>query len=264
MRRRFLPLILAMLGLLTLAPSAGAITNGQFDSTNQYSNVGLIAFYDETGEYLHRCSGTLISPTVVLTAGHCTSGTSYAYVFFDPDLSDSLLDFSNVLKDGYLGTPYTYPGYDDFATFPNTGDVGVVVLSKPVRNATYATLPEAGVLDSYASKKGQQSITVTVVGYGVQQLAGTDSSERKRFFGTSKINNVTSSLTDGYNLQTSSNSGRYSGGTCFGDSGGPVFLGDSTTIVAVTSFGISPNCTGVDYSYRIDQEPVLEWIYSFL
>ena len=264
MRRHFLSLLTALLCLLTFAPTAGAITNGQFDADNQYSYVGLVAFFDEDGEYMHRCSGTLISPTVVLTAGHCTFGTTSAYVFFDPDLSDSELDFSNVLRDGVRGTPHTYPGYDDFATFPNTGDVGVVVLSRQVRSDTYGTLPEAGVLDTYTSKKGQQSITVTVVGYGVQQLAGADVSERKRFFGTSKINNVNSSLTDGFNLQTSNNSGRYTGGTCFGDSGGPVFLGTSTTVVAVTSFGISPNCTGVDYSYRIDQEPVLAWISSFL
>jgi secreted trypsin-like serine protease len=51
------------------------------------------------------------------------------------------------------------------------------------------------------------------------------------------------------------------GGTCSGDSGGPVFYpASSNTIVAVTSFGLNSNCRGVDFAYRVDRSAVQAWI----
>jgi secreted trypsin-like serine protease len=78
---------------------------------------------------------------------------------------------------------------------------------------------------------------------------------------TSTLTNLRSANTDGYNLQTQGN-GDGRGGTCSGDSGGPVFLGDSTSrlIVSVTSFGLNEICRGTDFSYRIDRGEVLDWI----
>ena len=79
----------------------------------------------------------------------------------------------------------------------------------------------------------------------------------------SRLTNLTSHNTDGFNLQTNGN-GPDRGGTCSGDSGGPVFYGDSTsnTIVAVTSFGMNAYCRGVDFSYRTDTDEVIEWILT--
>jgi secreted trypsin-like serine protease len=53
------------------------------------------------------------------------------------------------------------------------------------------------------------------------------------------------------------------GGTCFGDSGGPNFLGSSNVVAAVTSFGIN-NCTGVGGVFRMDRSWSLDWVNSFL
>ena len=79
----------------------------------------------------------------------------------------------------------------------------------------------------------------------------------------SRLTNLGTALTDGYNLQTNGN-GSDRGGTCSGDSGGPVFYGDftSNTIVAVTSFGLNSYCRGVDFSYRTDQQEVIDWILA--
>ncbi len=88
-------------------------------------------------------------------------------------------------------------------------------------------------------------------------------SYRIRLMASSTLVNLTSKNTDGYNLQTQGN-GDGRGGTCSGDSGGPVFLGgpESNTIVAVTSFGMNSLCRGTDYAYRLDRQEVLDWINS--
>src|SRR5688572_3552047 len=124
--------VIALLGVGLVAPTpAGAITGGKVDSTNIYDNVGIIAFYDETGRY--RCSATLVSPTILLTAAHCTAGTlGDTLVNFDwfiddappsalPRAADDTGD--GISSTGYLGstaagwysgTAYTHPEYSDF------------------------------------------------------------------------------------------------------------------------------------------------------
>lgn len=94
--------------------------------------MGLVLFYDESGEYMWRCSGTLLSPTVLLTAGHCTSGPASAQVWFDSDVTGTGYPSTG----GVTGTPIPHPLYDDFATFPNTHDVGVVLLDEEVEIGT--------------------------------------------------------------------------------------------------------------------------------
>src|SRR5690348_8429387 len=69
--------------VLVPAAPAGAIVGGTPDTV--HTNVGLVRFTTADGRF--RCSGTLISPTVVLTAGHCTEGPATdVYVSFDDAL----------------------------------------------------------------------------------------------------------------------------------------------------------------------------------
>ncbi len=82
MRRIVVPIIALGMLLLTALPAA-AVTDGQPDGTD-HPYVGLAVFYDEDGNPTHRCSGTLISANVFLTAGHCTYQTAFAQVWFDP------------------------------------------------------------------------------------------------------------------------------------------------------------------------------------
>src|SRR5215213_3334207 len=94
LRRRFFmrkSVIVTAVGLMLLlmaAVPALAITNN-FVEDNEHPFVGLAVFYDANGEFLWRCSGSLISPTVFLTAGHCTDATDdgavTARVYFQQD-----------------------------------------------------------------------------------------------------------------------------------------------------------------------------------
>ena len=263
MRARFIGLLSALALTVAIAPSAGAITNGQYDG-DAHPYVGLVAFYGADGTYQGRCTGTLLNPTVFLTAGHCTHGSSYAYVFFDPDLTDSVLNFSNLIAagEGIRGTPITYPTYDpaNFYTY----DVGVVLLDTPMPVGTYGVLPGPYLLDTLTADKSNK-VVLTHVGYGVQQLAGPDIAERIRYVAASpRIIGLYDALTGGVYVRTSNNNGKWVGGTCFGDSGGPSFLQGTNQLVAITSWGISPNCTGVDYQMRLDLPEVLNWLNGYL
>lgn len=273
--RALLVPILAGVLLLSSGP-AQAITNGEPDGTD-HPYVGLVVFYlGDTPS--HRCSGTLLSATVLLTAGHCTFDTTSAQVWSDPAVQRgnwaggpcaSSTGFP--CTGGTRGTPFTHLGFDNFATFPNTSDIGIVVLDKRVRSSTYGTLSSIGFLDGLATARGTKSVTFTVVGYGLQEIVPNFQADLERWKASSQLVELSSALTDGFNLHTSSSPGNGTGdgttepgGTCFGDSGGPVFYGNSNVIVAVTSFGLNANCVGADYAYRTDLASSQAFINSFL
>jgi hypothetical protein len=196
---------------------------------------------------------------------------------YDPATQvDPVTGYPEYCADGTLGITcatsdeiYNY-GFDEFAGFPNTGDAGIVILDQPISLPEYGQLPTAGVLDGLATQRGKNDTIFTVSGYGLTYSVNPNSalqnvSYRERLMATSTLVNLNSANNGGFNLQTQGN-GNGRGGTCSGDSGGPVFLGDtpSNLIVGVTSFGLNSLCRGTDFAYRIDQPEVLAWIYSFL
>ena len=250
---------------------AHAIT-GNFVKDFEHPYVGLAVFYDASGEFSHRCSGALLSPSVFLTAGHCVDGVSTARVYFQQDAGAHFDPVTGVDPvTGYPETCLTQPcttsdtlfNYGYPAGFPNTKDVGLVILDEPIVLGEYGTLAGAGTLDQLATRRGQQNLTFTASGYGLSYTnPAITRSFRERLMASSKLVNLRSALTDGFNLQTSNNPG-IGGGTCFGDSGGPIFYGgfSSNLIVGVTSFGLSSQtCAGVDFAYRTDQADVIAWI----
>ena len=285
MRKLIWVTTIVLVALALVVMPVFAIT-GNWEVDNEHPFVGLVVFYDADGEFIWRCSGSLISPTKFLTAGHCTDtaeGAVTARVYFQQDAGanydpatelDPVSGYPEYCAAGTEGSLcatshelYNY-GFANFAGWPNIHDVGLVILDQPIDMPEYGELPPAGVLNGLDTARGLKKTIFTSSGYGLSYRTADRSavpniSFRSRLMAISTLVNLTSNTTDGYNLQTQGN-GDDRGGTCSGDSGGPVFLGgpESNVIVSVTSFGMNALCRGTDWSYRVDQPEVLEWINS--
>jgi hypothetical protein len=263
MRKKMLFVLFSVIVILAVAVSpVGAVTDGELDGEG-HPYVGLMVAQDEDGNPLWRCSGTLLSPTLFLTAGHCTEApAAHVEIWFDADVTDAALhDYP--FNGDVGGTPYTHPDYDPNAFF--LFDLGVVVLDEPVVMDEYGALPELNQLDAYKTQRGQQKVTFTAVGYGLQEsfpdaAAWKENNLRIRMVAHPKLNQINGGLVGDFSLLLSNNA--HTGGTCFGDSGGPNFIGDSNVIAGVTSFGLNGNCAGTGGVYRVDRADDLDWLYG--
>ena len=297
---------------LAVAPVA-AVTKGGVPDAGEHPMVGQLIFYvpdalpspyPEPGGWFS-CSGTLVSETVVVTAGHCTfaigddsvsttteddrftaadgNGSGGNDVWFSLNEDDDHWDGwpETFDEDGNLtfptqadryearrdflegnalwvrATSFPHPEYDDRVFYHH--DAGVIVLDE-AQDGPFATIAEEDYLQKYAGRRNAHRFEV--VGYGLEKvLPFADVGGDTRMKAEPRLLNLVSNPKKAY-IQLSNNP--TTGGTCFGDSGGPTFdTTDSLLLVAVTSFGYSPNCTGVGGAYRLDQPDDLEFLADF-
>jgi hypothetical protein len=256
---------LALLAVLAAAFAvgigpAGAITDGALDG-NGHPYVGLMVAQDAKGNPLWRCSGTLLSSRLFLTAGHCTeSPAAHVEIWFDADVDAGRPENGYPNTGDVGGTPYTHPNYNPNAFYVR--DLGVVVLDKSYKATKYGKLPAANQLDSL--KPGSSTI-FTAVGYGLQKsfpdaASWKDQQQRVRYYANPYLLQINTGFTGDFSLLLSNNAN--SGGTCFGDSGGPNFVGTSNVVGGVTSYGLNGSCAGTGGVYRVDRSWNLDWLYG--
>jgi secreted trypsin-like serine protease len=258
MRKTFAALVVLVCALvLGLAP-AGAVTDGELDD-NGHPYVGLMVAQDKKGNPLWRCSGTLISSKLFLTAGHCTEApAAHAEIWFQSDVESGIPANGYPNKGQVGGKTYTHPDYDPNAFFIR--DLGVVVLDKAMTMSTYGKLPALNQLDAL---KPSSSTTFTAVGYGLQKsfpdaASWKDSAQRIRMVSYPHLLQINTGFTGDFSILLSNNSN--TGGTCFGDSGGPNFVGKSNVVGGVTSFGLQSTCAGSGGVFRVDRSWSLDWL----
>ena len=239
------------------------ITYGSLDG-NTHPAVVLIVM-DIAGEPAFRCSGTLIAPKVVLTAGHCAGEPgefSGMRVFTESDVENGNNDYpfagANTIE---AKEWHSHPLFTEAQFFRH--DVGVVVLSRDVKLAAsaYGKLPRVNQLDAL---QPSSSTLFTAVGYGLQKVNPVFiEAEKVRMFAEPWLVQInTPGFTGDYSLLLSNNAA--SGGTCFGDSGGPNYLGTSNVVAGVTSFGLNGTCGGTGGVFRLDRRDVVDFVSQYL
>ena len=248
MRRGFVAVVVTCTVVLSAASPSEAITGGTPDGSRHPNVGGLVApaaYSDGTWLY---CSGTLISSTVFLTAAHCGS-----------DRQQVRVSLSSTYRDGdkvYDGVFRSDPNYRHAQSDPH--DIAVVVLTKAVKGITPARLPRADSLSNLTSNQ-----TFTSVGYGayaVQKGPGGHSYlyNDERMVATGTLNSTNPSW-----LRISMNPSTGNGGTCYGDSGGPNFLGTTDVIAATTITGDSV-CRSTNVDYRLDTASARNFLAGFV
>lgn len=260
--------LLVSFGLLA-GPPAGAVTFGQPDG-NAHPFVGTLLFKRADGYF--SCTATSLSATVLLTAGHCTESAGETnlrtWASFAPSISFAGIGgypsidafFDDPINGWVKGTPIPHPQYDDFAAFPRTFDIGVVLLDQAVPHATYGVLAPLDFLTTIHKSSDDR---FTIVGYGQQGILKPFASDiYARYNGQVRLTEIKSTRTGGQSAKFSNNPG-IGGGTCFGDSGGPIFHADTNMIVAVVSFGYTP-CIGNDYNFRTDIPAARDFVTPYL
>jgi hypothetical protein len=292
LRIAFLGVIAAL--FVTAAP-ASAITYGQPDD-GEHPYVGFMIFFDPTEPGWFSCSGTALSQTVFLTAGHCTfnigndgvhvgtSGGNDVWVTFadtevlkgwparadfpdEASLYAARSAWLNANPDYIKATAFPNPDYDNFADFPENHDVGVVVLDQPAGLGSFGVLAPVGTINELAKvPSGRNSALIETVGYGIQSVEPHPMDVETRYKSTSRIVSLTGRASKDGNVHTLNNPSKIGGvgGSCFGDSGGPLLVNDTNQVVAVVSYGFSLTCHGADYSWRVDTQPSQDFILPFL
>jgi len=265
----FFVFLLTIFVLFMSFGSAAAITDGDPDGNGHPAVVLLLM--DVGGAPAFRCSATLLSPTVVLTAGHCTNnfpGAPYTgmrvFTESDVDHGDNNYPFPgpNTVEAVSWAAHPLYPTAPFFVH-----DVGVVILQSPgviLPANQYGVLPTVNQLDALKTKRGLQDTYFTAVGYGLQAInpvhVQADRVRRVAYPRLIQIN--VPGYVGNFSLLLSNN--HSTGGTCFGDSGGPNFLRDTNVVAGVTSFGKNGNCAGTGGVFRMDRRDVLNFVNSYL
>jgi secreted trypsin-like serine protease len=235
---------------LLLSMPALAITYGTVDSNNKYANVGALVDPADANSY---CTGTLIAPTVFLTAAHCVVGEDQPVkVTFASDIADA--------KKLVAGTYHADPQYSSQQNDPH--DIAVVVFDNRIRGITPAQLPAAGQFDTL--KENQK---FTAVGYGreepVNQPGGPVLADPNvRQYAVSSLNAVNPAW-----LRLSQNQATGDAGTCYGDSGGPNFLGagrNETQIIAGTTITGDSLCKATNVVYRLDTKSARSFLSKYV
>lgn len=255
---KMVPLCRLAAGVLMLSSlQAQAITNGQLDG-KKHPAVGALVDYDRAQTAYAFCTGTLISPTVMLTAAHCNPGVAQVKVTFESQVQNAAVM--------YVGRYIAHPNYQAAQNDPH--DIAVIVFDRPISGITPAKLPTLGLFDTLKANGLLNGSRYTAVGYGGQERTFDGQGgpvikyEDRREWAVSGF----SALNPAW-LRLSQNEAVGNAGTCYGDSGGPNFVGagsGETKVIAGTTITGDSQCVQSNVIYRLDTESARAFLKDYV
>jgi hypothetical protein len=268
---RTISVILTIIALLLVTAPAMAIVYGEPDGEGHpFVGAIIVKPFPDIDFLVQWCSGTLIADNVFLTAAHCTDPLDSILANFPG--AQVLVTFDPTIDPG--GTFYTgnWIEHHDYNAFQgqygisDPRDVAVIILDQST-GITPASLPTAGLLDELRAAQKLRHTRFTAVGYGTIRethqgafdsiLANLDRNRAEQGF---------FSLTQAW-LTLPMLPMVDSGGTCYGDSGGPHFIhlnGIETDIIASITVTGDAVCKATDKTYRMDTPVVREFLGQFV
>jgi hypothetical protein len=256
--------------LILFAAPAGAVIGGTDDTANKFENVGVLQLQVE-GEWFDFCSGTLVDDNVVLTAAHCTDflqeegedglGPDDLRISFDPDPDeDSTYYFVDhiVVHPDWFTAPPCRGNSKRLCLAPPAEDIALVWLSEAVAGVDPAPIADAGYLDAL----DLTSESFTVVGYGVDEFITGSAASPKAVFLVDGIRSYREVSVITEHDAFPDRFVKITQSTCFGDSGGPLFHGE--TVVGINTWTFSYRCSGPNFVYRVDSETAQAFLDAYL
>ena len=239
------------------AASAHAITNGQLDG-KKHPSVGALVDYDSRGTSYAFCTGTLISPTVMLTAAHCNPGVARVKVTFESQVQNAAVM--------YTGHYIAHPNYKAAQNDPH--DIAVIVFDQAIPDVMPSKLPTLGLFDTLKANGLLNGTHYTAVGFGGQERSFDGQGkpviayEDRREWAVSAFGAMNPAW-----LRLSQNAAVGNAGTCFGDSGGPNFIGSGsaeTKVLAGTTITGDTQCVQSNVIYRLDTDSARSFLKDFV
>jgi secreted trypsin-like serine protease len=263
--RKMMALAAASLVALAFVAVASSQTGDAQPDGNAHPNVGALLRARTDGSLTITCSGTLVTPRVFLTAGHCSDylfslGQTGAYVTFDPNFGTDA-DHS-VFSTPYHGTVIENPDWHK----PYQNDTAIILLDRPVTGITPAEVAPLGLLNDLKAAHELDSQSYLNVGYGTaEQIVVPKSGPTFPFDGIRKWTVSGYHALDSEFIHLDQNLARGLSGTGYGDSGGPTFLTVDGTqyVISVVSTGDVP-CYATSVNERVDTENAHAFLDPYL
>lgn len=244
-------ILAAVFGAAVLLPvsRADAIVSG-VPAGVLHPNVGaMLAAWRTPGVQEEWCTGTLVAPRIVLTASHCGVaelglGPDQVWMSFDPVY---VVGVSRLYHGNFVINP-EYVAYRGQGGRADPHDVAIIRLDEAPAIQP-ATLPPAGLLASLDLRDA----TFTTVGYGNTRIDKTKGPQNIEYSPVRRVATQSFLSLQQQWLFMSANPSTGDGGTCYGDSGGPHFIGDSDQIVSLSITGDTP-CRALEATLRLDTD----------